>query len=184
MRANVIARLNLSACVTLRPVGMDDVASVRYIHSSAFQVLSGEYHSQEESAAFTQMIRTPEYAREVLTNNVHAAWIDREMVGTAGWCPGDNRCKTARIRQLFVRPLFVGVGIGGFLLKDAENRAMRAGFHYFTVRAPVGAVPFYEGLGYSVSSHGVLPTPSGVGMPVVFMRKKASPRKAGSLPFS
>lgn len=184
MRANIITRLNLSACVALRLVDMDDLSSVRYVQGSAFQVLSGEHHTPEESAAFADMIRRPDYGREVLANNVVGAWIDGEMVGTAGWCPGDNRCKTARIRHLFVGPMFAGTGIGSHLLVDAENRAHRAGFQFFSVRAAVSAVPFYEKLGYFVSSHGVLPTPSGVGMPVVFMRKKTPPKKANGIMFS
>jgi GNAT superfamily N-acetyltransferase len=165
-------------------VGVDDISSVRYVHGSAFQILSGEYHTQEESAAFSDMIRRPEYGREVLTNNVVGAWIDREMVGTAGWCPGDNRCKTARIRQVFVGPLFAGTGIGRLLLMDAENRALKAGFQFFSVRAAVSTVPFYEKLGYLVSSHGVLPTPNGVGMPIVFMRKATPLKKANGVTFS
>jgi putative acetyltransferase len=184
MRANIVTRLNLSACVTLRPVGVDDVSSVRHVHVSSFQVLSGEHHTQEETAAFADMIRRPEYGREVLNNNVYGAWIDGQIVGTAGWCPGDNRCRTARIRQVFVEPLFAGAGIGGLLLMDAENRALRAGFHLFSVRVAVSAVPFFERHGYIVSSHGVLPTPAGVGMPVVFMRKKNALKKVNGVTFS
>jgi predicted N-acetyltransferase YhbS len=166
-----LTELQLYRAATLRPARIDDIASVRYVHEAAFLSYSAEYHTVQEAAAFVDMVRQPDYYAELMRVNLAVAIIGGEIVGTAGWLSADDRAGTARLRYVFVRPMFGGTGIGRMLVLDAEARAAAAGFFDFAVRTGVSSIPFYQRLGYRVSSHGVYATPSGVDMPVTYMRK-------------
>lgn len=163
---------DLTEAVKLRPATIDDFSSIRYVHATSFRILASEHHSESEIKAHVDMIYRPEYGDSILSTDLTVATIDNEIVGTAGWAPADDNGSTARIRKVFVRPLFTGTGIGKLLLNTAEDRAKRAGFEDFSVRANINAVSFYENRGYDITSYGVMPTQIKVDLPVAFMRKK------------
>lgn len=171
-----LATLQLSRVVSLRSATVDDIASIRYLHEAAFQSYSAEYHTAQEMSAFVDMLRHPDYGLEILSSHVVVALIGGEIVGTAGWLSSDDRGAAARLRKVFVRPMFGGAGVGRMLVLDAETRASKAGFFDFSVRASVSAIAFYKRLGYRISSHGVFATPSGVDLPITYMRKAAQQR--------
>jgi putative acetyltransferase len=171
MRTSILPRTDMANFATLRPVTVDDMSSVRYVHSTAFRILAAEYHSEEEIKSFTDLIYSRDYVDGILSNSIYVALVDEEIVGTAGWTPADDNGSTARIRKVYVRPLFTNCGIGKMLVKNAESRAKTAGFTDFSVRANINAIPFYEHLGYEITSYGVMPTPSDIDLPVAFMRK-------------
>lgn len=168
---SLLPKADLTDAVTLRPVGVDDISSIRYVHSTSFRILAAEEHTEEEVAAHVDLIQRKEYADEILSSDVTAAWVEDEMVGTAGWGPADDSGTTARIRSVFVRPLFTKCGIGRMLVTHVEAKALKAGFKDFSVRANINSVSFYEKLGFEITSYGVMPTLAGVDLPVAFMRK-------------
>ncbi len=168
---SLLPKVDLSHSVTLKPVSVDDISSVRYVHITAFRILASEHHTEEEIQAHVDLIQRPEYVDTILTSALYCSWIEDEIVGTAGWCPADDNGSTARIRNVFVRPLFTNCGIGRLLVENAEARAHQAGFRDFSVRANINAVSFYERLGYEISSYGVMSTRSNIDLPVAFMRK-------------
>jgi len=157
--------------MTIRRVGMDDWASVRYVHASAFRILASSDCEPPELEAFAAYVRSPEYAARLHAENLHAGWLDGELVGTAGWTPADDSGSLARITSVFVRPLFTRLGIGRRLALDAEARARAAGFARFSARATLNSVGFFEKLGYDVTSHGIHAIATEQGMPVTYMRK-------------
>lgn len=158
--------------VTFRPVTLDDLSSIRYVHMTAFRILGAEYHSADEIQAYVDDMVHMEYFEEILQYDIYCAQVEDEIVGTGGWCPTDDSGSTARIRKVFVRPLFTNVGIGSMLVQLAEQRAIQAGYENFSVRANINAVSFYESLDFEISSYGVMPTRSGIDLPVAFMRKR------------
>jgi GNAT superfamily N-acetyltransferase len=157
--------------VTIRRVGMDDWASVRYVHAAAFRLLAGSDCEPAEVEALAAYVRSQDYAERLQAENLHAAWLDGQLIGTAGWIPADDSGSLARITSVFVRPLFTRMGIGRKLTLDAEARARAAGFERFSARATLNAVGFFEKLGYDVTSHGVHAIATEQGMPVTYMRK-------------
>lgn len=157
--------------VTIRRVGMDDWASVRYVHATAFRILAGSDCEPAEVEAFAAHVRTQDYADRLQSEDLYAGWLDGELVGTAGWIPADDSGALARITSVFVRPLFTRLGIGRRLALDAEARARAAGFGRFSARAPLNAVGFFEKIGYDVTSHGVHAFATEKGMPITYMRK-------------
>lgn len=167
----MLLKTHLKDVIQLRPVELDDIASIRYVHKTAFEILAGDKHSEEEVTAHLDLINSHSYTDKILSSNMYCALIDQEIVGTAGWCPADDNGRTARIKQVFIRPLFHTMGIGRLLVHNTELRAYKAGFNNFSAQANINAIPFYKRLGYSVSSHGIMTTPMNIDLPVAFMRK-------------
>lgn len=158
--------------VTIKRVGMDDWASVRYVHATAFRIFAGGDCEPAEVEAFASYVRSPEYVERLQAENLCAGWLNGELVGTAGWMPADDSGSLARITSVFVQPLFTRLGIGRKLALDAEMRARTAGFVRFSARATLNSVGFFEKLGYDVTSHGIHAIATEQGMPVTYMRKQ------------
>lgn len=165
------AHVGLGRIARLEPIGIDDWADVRQVHRLAFERLAGPYFDREELDAFRALIASPEYTDDLMGESLIGAWIERELVGTAGWRPIDDTGSAARITSVFVSPLFARLGIGSRLVRDAETRARQAGFASFATRATSNAVGFFEALGYDISSHGVCLIGPGLDIPVTFLRR-------------
>lgn len=172
-----VEQATLSAAVRARtsviPIGMDDWGHVRHVHSIAFDRLVAPWLDPEHAIAFQERTQSPEYVDELMEENLAAAWFDGQMVGTCGWQPADDAGAVARMTSLFVHPIFSRMGFGRTLLANVEERAASAGFSTLTLRAIAPSLPFFDALGYEISSHGVAALGIGLDMPVVFMRKAA-----------
>ena len=158
----------------LGPVTLEDLASVRYVHTSAIKAQVAAVVSDEELADMLARIATPAYGPQLMTMALAGAWIGGQLVGTAAWTHSDDVGRIARLRAIFVMPAFVGAGLGSRLVADAEARAARAGFHTYTVAATHNSVPFFQRLGYAITSHGVHNVARDHGVPVTFMRKSVA----------
>jgi GNAT superfamily N-acetyltransferase len=159
----------------MRPLDLDDLSSVRYVHSTAFRRLAALHYTSEEIEAFVEQIYSPAYVEQLLSTDAVAVWVGNELAGTASWSPANDTGHTARISDVFVQPLFSGLGFGTMLVRAMEERARRAGFSETSVRATRNAKPFFASLGYTVTSHGVRSTQAGIGLQVVFMRRADPP---------
>lgn len=165
----------IATAAEIRPIGPDDLADVRSLHSTSFRVLAAQTFAEEELAAFTEHVYSLAYT-EVLSEAIRrrqllGAWFGGQLVGTAGWSAGDGNALAARIRWVYVRPLFTGVGLGTRLVEAAEAEARRGGFTVLSVEATLNASEFFAGLGYETSSHGVRSLPRGQTLAVAYMRK-------------
>ena len=162
---------------SIRPIGVDDWASVRYVHASAYRILVSRDSGDLRADAFAAHVRSQDYADRLLQEHIHAAWFCGALVGTAGWVPADDGGVIARITSVFVSPLFMRASIGTRLVHNAEARARAAGFERFSTRATIGSIGFFEKLGYEVTAQGVQAAGEGHTMPVAFMRKRGSERE-------
>ena len=57
-----------------------------------------------------------------------------------------------KLRAMAVRPQLQGAGIGRMLVQEAEKTAIAMGYKYIEMYARVVAIPFYEKLGYNITS--------------------------------
>src|SRR5262245_16962796 len=167
--------VELAEAAEIAPVGPDDLADIRYIHAAAFRLSARHQLSEEQIAAFATHVYGQQYSR-VLSEAIRGrsllgARLNEELIGTAGWSAADGFGTTARIRWVFVRPLFTNLGVGTRLVAEVEEHARRAGFQAFSAESPLAAVDFFTHLGYEVSSHGMRALPRAEGMPVAFLRK-------------
>ena len=158
----------------LRAITIDDYAEVRHLHALAYRILTNSHHSATQIDAFENLVYSQDYTRLLIANDLWGIWMGRNLLATAGWSPAGDCGSTARITDLFVHPMFTNEGLGRLAIASAEKRAQAAGFVDFSARVGVNAVPFFQMLGYSITSHGVRPLGQGVDVPVTFMRKNAA----------
>jgi putative acetyltransferase len=157
----------------IRRVTVDDYADVRFLHAASLTAQSADVLSEAEVAAFVSLVASPAYSDLLAQEDVVGGWIGGNLVGTASWQCNSDDGSLARIGSVFVRPLFVRLGIGRRLLTEVESHAAQSGFTYFGASATANAIPFFERLGYQVASRGVKPLSPTCTLPVAFMRKTA-----------
>lgn len=160
--------------VAIRPLAIDDMSNVRYIHAQSFRLAGAALYTREEIEDFAAHVQTPGYVDQIRRETLLGGFIGRELVATGGWLPADDGGHVARISSVFVRPMFGGLGIGRLIVTEAESQARRSGFLLFSARVLLNAVGFFEALGYEVASHGVQPLPAERPLPVAFMRKSGA----------
>jgi GNAT superfamily N-acetyltransferase len=135
---------------------------------------TGEF-SDEEFAIGKAHIYSSKYV-EALSAAVgrrqfFGTWIGEALVGTVGWSTMDDTSSVARIRSIFVSPLYTRMGLAGHLLAHVEREAVTAGFRTYSVRSMTNATGFFVRQGYVVTSHGVRSLLPNRTVPVTFLRK-------------
>jgi len=157
---------------SFRPALADDFAAISRLHALAFNSLAASHHTPRQLAAHAALTEAPEYAVDLGRSHLMlAVTAARQIVGSAGWIAVAEERSTARIRKVFVHPDFARRGLATGLVTDAEARAHAAGYTRLIVRANINAVPLYRKLGYRPLRDGVMATPDGVDLPVLFMAK-------------
>jgi putative acetyltransferase len=158
--------------VAMRRIGLDDHAQVRHVHARAIRALSGDALSEAELAACLDFAGSPAYSDHLLAEEVHGAFVDGQLAGTASWLANGDDGETARISSVLVDPMFVRLGLGSRLLAEVERRAAQSGFDHLGASATINAVPFFERHGYVETSRGVKAFGPVCWLPVAFLRKR------------
>lgn len=159
--------------LALRRIGIDDHAQVRHVHARALRVLSADALSDGELVACLHFVGSPDYSDLLLAEEVHGAFVDGQLVGTAAWLANGDDGETARIASVFVDPMFTRLGLGSRLLAEVEARAAHAGFDQLGAAAVLNAAPFFQRHGYIEASRGVKAFGPECWLPVAFLRKRA-----------
>ena len=157
--------------LSLPRIGLDDHSQVRYLHARSLRALAGEALSDAELAAVLAFVGSPVYSDHLRTEEVHGAFLDGQLIGTASWLVNADDGETARIASILVHPLFTRLGLGGRLLATVEARASQSGFANLSASATLNAVPFFERYGYVEASRGVKAFGPRCWLPVAFLRK-------------
>lgn len=166
----------LPAGFIARAYGDGDAAAVRALHAAAFWALAASCHDEAQIAAHEGLIRAPDYAADLAASHLLLAFDEEaRLAATAGWIAAADRPGFGRIRKVFVRPDLARRGLASAMVRDAERRARAAGCTGIMVRANVNATPLYARLGYLATRSGVMATPAGIDLPVVFMELPQSP---------
>lgn len=155
----------------LRDADPDHWADIRHLHALSFRHLTGPSLDPHQTTELVGRIYEPDYSLMLQAQDLLVAWIDRQIVGTAGWVPFDGRGVTARITSVSVSPLFTRLGVGRRLVEATEAKASLAGYQDFAVRVFPPSAGFFETLGYARSAQGVQSLGAEGELPVVFMRK-------------
>ncbi len=132
----------MPASLTLRPFEPSDAEAVsQLIVDNLWHVNVRDYGE----AVVTELARfyAPEGVRHYAqAGEMIVARIGPTLVGTA-------TLQQARVRNVFVSPLCHGQGIGRRLMAHLEDAARRQGLTTLALRAGLGAVAFYQKLGYT-----------------------------------
>jgi GNAT superfamily N-acetyltransferase len=169
---------SLDERLTLRPIGVDDFSSLRYLHATSLRSQTLEVLSEEEVAAFVRLVYSPAYVDLLLKEEVYGGWLDGELIGTVSWHAGGSGGSTASIGGIFVR--HPRLGIGRRLLAEAEARAHQSGFERLSACATANAVPFFLKFGYETVSRGVRSLSFECVLPVTFVKKRLPPGRPAS----
>ena len=165
--------------LSLRPIGIDDFSSLRYLHATSLRAQTLEVLSDEELAAFIRLVYSPVYTSLLMKEEVYGSWLDGELIGTVSWHAGGSSGSTASIGGIFVR--HPRLGIGRRLLAEAEARVHQSGFERLSACATANAVPFFLKFGYEPVSRGVRSLSVECVLPVTFVKKRLPPgRPAGT----
>jgi GNAT superfamily N-acetyltransferase len=154
------------------PLGLDDFSGLRYLHATALRAHTGSVLSEVEIAAFIDLVRSSAYVDLLLKEEMYGAFLDGELVGSAGWHASADNGAVARIASLFA--LHPRRGIGRRLLATIEARAGACGFQQFATGVTANAVPFFQGQGYRIASRGTRMLTPQCGLPVTFLKKGAA----------
>ena len=168
------------SALAIRRIGIDDHADVRHLHLRAMRHQCGDALSDAELAAFARFVDSPEYSDHLCAEELHGAFVDGQLIGTASWLANGDDGETARIGSVFVHPMFVRLGIGGRLLAEVESRATLAGFEQLGASATLNAIPFFERYGYTEASRGVKAFGPDCWLRVAFLRKSVTRSALGS----
>jgi GNAT superfamily N-acetyltransferase len=170
-----VTRSALSEAATIRAVQFDDLSNVRYLHSQAIKIIAGSQMSEDELVSARDHIYSHKYVEGMSTavrrNQFFGVWIGDTLAGTGGWSTIDDSSSVARIRSIFVSPLYAKLGLAGRLLSHVEGQAAEAGFRTFSVRSIQSSVGFFLRQGYTITSHGSRALPTDRTVPVTFLRK-------------
>ncbi|MEO1650934.1 MAG: GNAT family N-acetyltransferase [Pseudomonadota bacterium] len=143
----------LDQLITISALTIDCMADVRYLHARAFKATAPAYFTDDEIGVFLDHINTQAYSdaivKAVRAGNVFGARIDRELVATSGWDYGVARGSPAKLRWVFVNPMFQGQGIGRRMVSNVELDAMCAGYETMSARVLPTLSDFLGQLGYA-----------------------------------
>ena len=155
----------------IRPIGIDEMAAVRHLHSRAFEHHIGPVLSQAEVDAFTAHVHTAGYADRVFAHDPLGAYLHGELVGTVGSQRTDEGDRALRMTHLFVRPMFGRLGAGSALLASVEQKALKSGIFSVALQVTRNATEFFEKHGFEVTSYGIGSISGLGGLAVAFLRK-------------
>ena len=86
---------SLDAAASLRPISIDELADVRYLHELSVKRLAASHLSEREVAAFVAYLRSAEYTDRLTpiaaAGKLTGAYLDGALAGTAGWQLGAQR---------------------------------------------------------------------------------------------
>ncbi|MEO1693688.1 MAG: GNAT family N-acetyltransferase [Pseudomonadota bacterium] len=159
----------------LEPLEIEALSDVRHIHRQGFRCATSFCLTDDELGEHDRHIESPSYADALMQairgRQLFGARIDGTLVGTAGWVTADTASPTARLRWMYVQPMFSDCGIGRRLLSATELDAMRSGYDAMSVQSPPGLGDFLQHLGYLEASRGTMSLTHQLSVPVSFMRK-------------
>lgn len=101
--------------------------------------------------------------RATLFGGNHTAGRDARLL--------DPKTEAARVRAMYTSPEFTRRGVGRLILELCENAARGEGFSQVELGATMGGKPLYEACGYQPLEMMMVPTPTGVNVPILRMGK-------------
>jgi len=151
--------------VTIRTAVLADTPALESLIDASIRVLGARHYSNAEIASSMTYVfgvdsTMIEDGRYVVVEH------EGQVIGAGGWSfrrtpfGGDQAIPVrdahhrqpgrdpAVIRAMFVHPDWARQGVGGFIMRACEERALAAGFEDLELVATLSGVAFYERMGY------------------------------------
>jgi GNAT superfamily N-acetyltransferase len=176
--------------MTLRLAQPADLASIEALMKRSMETLGIGHYSTEQIEACSQFVCVPD-KQLIEDQTFFVVEEDGALIGCGGWSfrnklyagPADTAQKSdqldpskdpARIRAMFIDPLYSGKGIGSQILSASEQAARSRGFLQGALGATVSGIAFYRAKGWKETLDEIVPLPNGVAIRVVQMVKSFS----------
>jgi predicted N-acetyltransferase YhbS len=180
---------------TLTPGEIPAISAL--IRTSVHGLQAADYSEVQREAALATVFTVD--SRLVADGGYFGAFIGAnpdtaELIGCGGWSfrktlyGGDHQLEqiaadllnpatdAAKIRAIFVHPLWARKGIGGLLLATAEQAAQAAGFRRFEMGSTLTGLSLYSRSGYREAERHQVPVGPSEFIEIVRMIKEAVPQ--------
>jgi GNAT superfamily N-acetyltransferase len=173
--------------MNLRLATLADFDSIEALMKRSMKVLGVGHYSPEQIDACSQFVCIPD--KQLIEDQTYYVVEENGVLsGCGGWSfrnklyagPSDTPQKSnrldpskdpARIRAMFIDPLYSGKGIGSQILNASEQAARSNGFLHGALGATVSGIAFYLAKGWKETLDEMVPLPNGVAIRVVQMEK-------------
>ena len=153
----------------IRPAVVEDAEALCVIHKSAIRQICCHDYSPEQIEAWAGKKNPESYRTRIVSQVAFTAVSNDQIVGFVRFHP-----ETSELCSVFVDPHWARKGVGGALMKHAEQAALALGLTHFWLHASLTAVPFYQSLGYVKLEELIHQFPQ-IGLPAVHMEKQLVP---------
>lgn len=164
----------------------DQPAIERLIAASVRELSTATYTRAQIEASLTTAFSID--TQLIADGTYYVAQAGDELTACGGWswrrtlCGGshhvqrdgsalDPQTEAAKIRAIFVDPRYARRGLGTRLLRNAEAKAIAAGFSRLEMGATLVGIPLYQREGYMEVERMDIPLRDGITLPVVRMVK-------------
>jgi GNAT superfamily N-acetyltransferase len=172
----------------IRAATLDDVTAIAAVMRESVESFGrGVYTPRQIASALRYICRPDEQL--IIDGTYFVAAATHKIIGCGGWSrrrkvysgsaasdsendPLDPASEPARIRSMFVRPLFGRRGIGRAILQHSEQRAAAEGFRRLQLMAMRSAGTLYEASGYSAIADTPIVLEDGVVLECTLMEKR------------
>jgi len=175
----------------LRVATADDIPKIRELIEASVRGLQAKDYSPLQIEASLRTVFTID--SQLIADGTYFVALNDvgELAGCGGWSKrktlygGDHQVEkivpellnpasdAAKVRAIFVHPRFARVGLGGLILRTAEEAAVEAGFRRFEMGSTLTGVSLYARKGYCEMERVLVPVGDGEEIEVVRMMKEA-----------
>ncbi len=160
---------------SIRRARPDDAETIRNVHLASIRGLGGKHYTDAQVEAWAHDRDPAKYPIEAAATDFFVAKRGGSIVGF-GWLrlepdPDFVAPIDGKIGAIYVHPAVAREGIGTTLYQVLETRAKEEGLDSLGLWASLGAVPFYETVGYTTVREVTYEFDDGVEGPALEMRK-------------
>jgi GNAT superfamily N-acetyltransferase len=151
--------------VYIRRAIIDDALTVFAIRREAIRARCRDHYPWQDLETWTSGEMSETFARRV-ADQFHVAVTSEHIVGT-----GIIDLTTGKIDAVFVKPEYMGHGVGRAMMAHLEGLAIREGLQDIHLDATLNAAPFYRVLGFEGDGTTIYESSLGVNLACVPMIK-------------
>ncbi|AND67603.1 hypothetical protein ATSB10_01490 [Dyella thiooxydans] len=155
--------------IRIRTATLADAPTAFAIRREAILTQCAGYYPEQDLAIWTSGEMSELFALRV-ADAFHVAEIDGGVVGT-----GMIDLASGKIDAIFVRPDWMGRGVGRALMSHLECLAQAAGLTSIHLDATLNAAPFYRRLGFAGEATSTYRSSLGVTLACIPMTKPLAP---------
>ena len=151
--------------LTFRPAREADAQACWDIRVEAIRAGCSRVYSPEQIRIWTSDSPSPAYAAMV-ERHYQLASIEQQIVGI-----GMIDLQSGKVDAIFIRPTFMGLGVGRQMLAHLEQLARERHLHQVSLESTLNAAPFYRHCGYAGEQIATYESPLGISLDCVPMSK-------------